>query len=44
MPTFSKYTEVDEIYRKMVNIKLADAGIWEKLNDTVKMHSKSEKS
>ena len=31
--TFSKYTEVDEIYRKMVNIKLSDANTWEKLND-----------
>lgn len=32
-PTFSKYTEVDEIYRKMVNIQLRDADTWEKLND-----------
>ena len=32
-PTFAKYTKVDEIYKKMVNIKLLDADIWEKLND-----------
>jgi len=32
-PTFAKYTEADEIYRKMVNIKLPDVDIWEKLND-----------
>jgi len=32
-PTFVKYTEEDEIYRRMVNIKLPDADTWEKLND-----------
>ena len=31
--TFSKYTEVDEIYRKMLNIQLLDFETWEKLND-----------
>lgn len=33
MPTFAKYTEAGEIYRKMVNIKLPNADTWEKLND-----------
>lgn len=28
--TFSKYTEVGEIYRKMINIQLIDAETWEK--------------
>jgi len=32
-PTFAKYIEADEIYRKMVNIKLLDAETWEKLSD-----------
>ena len=32
-PTFSKYTEVDEIFRRMVKIKLPDAESWENLND-----------
>lgn len=32
-PTFTKYIEVDEIYRKMLNIQLPDAKTWEKLND-----------
>ena len=41
-PTFAKYTEEDEIYRKMINIQLPDAETWEKLNEllykyTVKM-------
>jgi len=31
--TFAKYTEVDEVYRRMVNIKLPDTKTWEKLND-----------
>ena len=31
--TFAKYTEANEIYKKMVNIKLPDAYIWENLND-----------
>lgn len=31
--TFAKYTEADEIYRKMINIQLPDAETWEKLND-----------
>lgn len=32
-PTFAKYTEADEIYRRMVKIKLPDEEAWEKLND-----------
>lgn len=28
-----KYTETDEVYGRMVNIKLPDAETWEKLND-----------
>jgi len=32
-PTFEKYTEVDEVYRRMVNIKLQDTKTWENLND-----------
>ncbi len=32
-PTFSKYTEADEIYRKMINIQLPDEERWEKVND-----------
>jgi len=28
-PTFSKYTEADEIYRRMMNVKLLDAKWWE---------------
>ena len=32
-PTFSKYTEADEIYKKMLSIQLLDAKTWEKLND-----------
>ena len=32
-PTFTKYTEADEIYKKMLNIKLPDVETWEKLND-----------
>jgi len=32
-PTFTKYIEADEIYRKMMNIQLLDAETWEKLND-----------
>jgi len=31
--TFAKYTKEDEIYRKMVDIKLLDVDTWEKLND-----------
>ena len=31
--TFEKYTEADEVYRIMVNIKLLDTETWEKLND-----------
>ena len=29
--TFSKYTEADEIYRRMLKIQLPDAETWEKL-------------
>lgn len=32
-PTFAKYIETNEIYKRMVNIKLPDAESWEKLND-----------
>jgi len=32
-PTFAKYIKVDEIFRRMVNIKLPDAETWEKFND-----------
>jgi len=32
-PTFSKYTKADEIFKRMVKIKLLDAETWEKLND-----------
>lgn len=32
-PTFSKYTEAEELYRKILNIQLTDEEIWEKLND-----------
>ena len=32
-PTFAKYVEVNEVYRRMVNIKLPDADTWENLND-----------
>ena len=31
--TFSKYTEADEIYRRMEKIKLPDEEAWEKLYD-----------
>jgi len=27
-PTFAKYTETDEVYRRMVNIKLPNAKTW----------------
>lgn len=32
-PTFTKYMEANEIYRKMINIQLPHAKTWEKLND-----------
>ena len=32
-PTFAKYTEADEVYRKMLNIQLPNAETWEKPND-----------
>ena len=32
-PTFSKYTEVDEIFRRMMKIKLPEAKFWEKMTD-----------
>jgi len=32
-PTFSKYTEEDEIYRRMLKIQLIVAEAWEKLTD-----------
>ena len=31
-PTFSKYTEAYETYKKIVNIKILDAETWAKLN------------
>ena len=34
--TISKYTESDEIYRKMVKIKLRDEEAWEKLYDLLR--------
>ena len=32
-PTFEKYIEADEVYKRIVNIKLPDTETWEKLND-----------
>lgn len=32
-PTFAKYTEADEIFRRMEKIKIPNAETWEKLND-----------
>ena len=32
-PNFSKYTEADEIYRRMMNVKLPDAEWWETMID-----------
>ena len=32
-PNFSKYTEADEIYRKMIRMKLPDNQWWKNLND-----------
>jgi len=32
-PTFTKYIEADEIYRKILKIQLPDAEAWEKLTD-----------
>jgi len=32
-PNFEKYTEADEIYRRMVNVKLLDVEWWEKVTD-----------
>ena len=32
-PNFAKYTEADEIYRRMLKIQLPDAEMWEKIND-----------
>ena len=34
-PTFAKYTEADEIYRKMINIQLPDVETWDKLNESL---------
>jgi len=31
-PTFAKYIEADEIFKKMINIQLPDTETWEKLN------------
>ena len=33
MPTFSKYTEADEIFRRMVKITLPNTEGWENLTD-----------
>jgi len=32
-PNFAKYTKADEIYRRMVSVKLPDAEWWEKIID-----------
>ena len=32
-PTFSKYTEADEIFRRMMKIKFPETEFWEKMND-----------
>lgn len=32
-PTFSKYSEADEIYRRMLKIQLTDVETWQKLTD-----------
>ena len=32
-PTFSKYTEADEKFRRLMKIKLQEAEFWEKLTD-----------
>ena len=32
-PNFAKYTEADEIYRRMMNVKLLDDKWWEKMID-----------
>ena len=32
-PNFAKYTKADEIYRRIVNVKLPDAEWWEKMID-----------
>jgi len=32
-PNFSNYTEADEIYRRMMNVKLPNAKWWETMTD-----------
>ena len=34
-PNFTKYTEADEIYRRMINVKLTDAEWWETMTDSL---------
>jgi len=34
-PNFSKYTKDDEIYRRMMNVKLPDAECWETMTDSL---------
>lgn len=34
-PTFEKYTEVDEVYRKLVNISIPTEDIWDHLCETI---------
>ena len=34
-PNFSKYIEADEIYMRMMNLKLLDAEWWETMTDTL---------
>ena len=34
-PTFSKYTEANEIFRRMMKIKQPEAKLWEKLTDSL---------
>ena len=35
-PNFAKYTEVDEIYRRMINVKLQNAQWWEIVTDLLR--------
>jgi len=34
-PTFEKYTEVDEVYRKVINISILNDERWDELCDTI---------
>lgn len=35
-PTFEKYTEVDEVYRKLVNLVIPSEGQWDHLCEVIK--------